>query len=257
VKKFLVELALKVGNYQLKNLNKIKSYTSKKDSSIVTKIDQHSEQMIISAVKKAYPNSSFITEETGNIPLKGSDYLWIIDPLDGTSNYYHGVPLYSVSIGVMMGDELTHGVIYNSAMNELYFAEKGKGAFLNGKKISVSAQKGLANGLFGTGFYYTKEEKILKQSLKRFYDVQVASFGVRRPGAASIDLAWVASGRYDAFWELGLNCWDMAAGILIVQEAGGRISNVDGSKFDLFGRNILASNSIIHNKMVKILNPKR
>ena len=138
-------------------------------------------------------------------------------------------------------------------MKELYYAEKGKGAFLNNRRIHVSGQSTLENGLFGTGFYYTKDEVILKKSLKQFFDVQRASLGVRRPGAASIDLAWTASGRYDAFWELGLNSWDMAAGVLLVSEAGGAVTKIDGSGFDLFGRNILASNRILHDAMVNIL----
>ncbi|MFP4522277.1 MAG: inositol monophosphatase family protein [Fibrobacterota bacterium] len=251
---FLKKTAGKAGAYQLEKFNTDLLVSRKKDSSMVSEVDKNSEEMIMEAVRKEYPGCSFVCEESGETGESDFDgYTFIIDPLDGTSNYLHGVPLFAVSIGVMRKGEIEAGVIYNPAMQEMYYAAKNGGAFLNGKPIRVSEVNEIKNGLFGTGFYYSRDEK-LRINLERFYRVQYESLGVRRPGAAAIDLAWTACGRYDAFWETGLHSWDMAAGALLVKEAGGTLSSTNGSGFDIFGRDILATNTILHNDMVEILN---
>ena len=254
MKKFLINLVKKVGKYQLKKLDQDLITKDKPDSSIVTEVDENSEKMLIEEILKKFPDSKIICEESGLINEDKTGLTWIIDPLDGTTNYSHRLPVFAVSVGVLEKEELISGIIYNPAMNELYFAEKNKGAFLNNNRIKVSKQDRLQGGLFGTGFYYTKDKDELVKLFNMLINVQKESLGVRRPGAAAIDMAWTACGRYDAYWEYGVQSWDISAGVLLVKEAGGCVTKIDGSKIDLFGRNILATNSILHDKLVEVLN---
>lgn len=254
MKNFLINLVKKAGRYQISRLNDRYTIKDKPDSSFATEVDLASEKMIIDDILKKFPDSLIISEETGITNKDNKGLKWIIDPIDGTMNYVHKLPFYSISIGVLENDILKYGIVYNPAMKELFFAEKGKGAFFNSQRVFVSKHDKIQNGLFGTGFYYTKDKDELLNLAKMFVNVQKESLGVRRPGAASIDLCWVACGRYEAYWEFGIQSWDIAGGVLMVEEAGGKVTKINGNKHDLFGRDVLASNGLVHDRMVEILN---
>lgn len=227
-----------------------------KDSinNLVTEVDKHSETKIIEVIKSYYPGHSIISEEVGEL-IQDSDYQWIIDPIDGTVNFAHGIPICCVSIGLKHKDELLLGAVYNPMMNELFFAEKGKGAFLNEKPIRVSDKKDFATACLVTGFPY-KWPKTYEHPIKVFERFVLEGLPVRRLGSAAIDLCWVACGRFDGFWEYNLNSWDVAAGYLIVQEAGGRITNFDGSPYSVFDKETLATNGHIHEDMLQLIRNK-
>src|SRR5258706_1153350 len=209
---------------------------SKQANDFVTEVDRAAEAAIIDAVRKAYPEHAILGEESGALgpssgPGSGADsgkaeYRWIIDPLDGTTNFIHGFPQYCVSIGVEHRGALAHAVIYDPSRNELFTASKGRGAFLNDRRIRVSKCLKLQDALVGTGFPF-KELARADLYLKQLRAMMEKSSGVRRAGAAALDLAYVACGRLDAFWELGLMPWDMAAGVLLIQEAGGLVGDLD------------------------------
>ena len=201
---------------------------AKRANDFVTQVDQAAEQAIIDTVKKAYPDHGFLAEESG--ASEGSaDYVWIIDPLDGTTNFIHGFPQYCVSIGVQHRGALAHAIVYDPNRNELFTASKGRGAFLNDRRIRVTGQTKLADALVGTGFPF-KELTRLDLYTRQLQSMMRNSSGVRRAGAAALDLAYVACGRLDAFWELGLAPWDMAAGVLLIQEAGGLVGDLKGEQ---------------------------
>ncbi len=210
---------------------------SKQANDFVTEVDRAAEAAIIDAVQKSYPEHAILGEESGDIgPQSGpksdsgkQEYRWIIDPLDGTTNFIHGFPQYCVSIGVEHRGALAHGVIYDPARNELFTASKGRGAFLNDRRIRVSKCLKLQDALIGTGFPF-KEMSRAELYLKQLRALMEKSSGVRRAGAAALDLAYVACGRLDAFWELGLMPWDMAAGVLLIQEAGGLVGDLGGDQ---------------------------
>lgn len=227
-----------------------------KDSinNLVTEVDKHSEKKIIEVIKNYYPGHSIISEEVGEL-IQDSDYQWIIDPIDGTVNFAHGIPICCVSIGLKHRDELLLGVVYNPMMNELFFAEKGKGAFLNDRPIRVSDKKDFATACLVTGFPY-KWPKTYEHPIKVFERFVLEGLPVRRLGSAAIDLCWVACGRFDGFWEYNLNSWDVAAGYLIVQEAGGRITNFDGNPYSVFDKETLATNGHIHEDMLQLIRNK-
>ena len=201
---------------------------SKRVNDFVTQIDQAAEQAIIDTVKKAYPDHGFLAEESG-VSGEGAEYVWIIDPLDGTTNFIHGFPQYCVSIGVPHRGAMAHAVVYDPNRNELFTASKGSGAFLNDRRIRVSGQVKLMDALVGTGFPF-KELTRLELYTRQLHALMKGSSGVRRAGAAALDLAYVACGRLDAFWELGLAPWDMAAGTLLIQEAGGLVGDLKGNQ---------------------------
>jgi len=201
---------------------------SKRVNDFVTQVDQAAEQAIIDVVKKAYPDHGFLAEESGASGEK-AEHVWIIDPLDGTTNFIHGFPQYCVSIGVQHRGAMAHAVVYDPNRNELFTASKGRGAFLNDRRIRVSAQSKLMDALVGTGFPF-KELTRLDLYTRQLQAMMKGSSGVRRAGAAALDLAYVACGRLDAFWELGLAPWDMAAGSLLVQEAGGLVGDLKGEQ---------------------------
>ena len=201
---------------------------AKRANDFVTQVDQAAEQAIIEIVKKAYPDHGFLAEESG--ASEGSaDYVWIIDPLDGTTNFIHGFPQYCVSIGVQHRGALAHAIVYDPNRNELFTASKGRGAFLNDRRIRVTGQVKLADALVGTGFPF-KELTRLDLYTRQLQSMMRSCSGVRRAGAAALDLAYVACGRLDAFWELGLAPWDMAAGVLLIQEAGGLVGDLKGEQ---------------------------
>jgi myo-inositol-1(or 4)-monophosphatase len=199
---------------------------SKRVNDFVTQIDQAAEEAIIQTVRRAYPDHAFIAEESGTT-AGDAEYRWIIDPLDGTTNYIHGFPQYCVSIAVQHRGSIAHGVVYDPLKNELFTASKGRGAFLNDRRVRVSKCERLKDALVGTGFPF-KELSRLELYTRQLTTMMQSSAGVRRAGAAALDLAYVASGRLDAFWELGLSAWDMAAGALLIQEAGGLVGDLEG-----------------------------
>jgi myo-inositol-1(or 4)-monophosphatase len=204
---------------------------SKQANDFVTEVDRAAEAAIIEAVKKSYPEHAILGEESGAIESESGEqeYRWIIDPLDGTTNFIHGFPQYCVSIGVEHRGALAHGVVYDPGRNELFTASKGRGAFLNDRRIRVSKCLKLQDALVGTGFPF-KELTRADLYLKQLRALMEKSSGVRRAGAAALDLAYVACGRLDAFWELGLMPWDMAAGVLLIQEAGGLVGDLGGDQ---------------------------
>ncbi len=199
---------------------------SKRVNDYVTQVDRAAEEAIIDIVRKAYPDHGFLAEESG-ATSQDAEYRWIIDPIDGTTNFIHGFPQYCVSIGIEHRGALTHAVVYDPVKNELFTASKGRGAFLNDRRVRVSKCLRLQDALVGTGFPF-KEVGRLDLYTRQLTKFMQTSAGVRRAGAAALDLAYVACGRLDAFWELGLSPWDMAAGTLLIQESGGLIGDLQG-----------------------------
>jgi myo-inositol-1(or 4)-monophosphatase len=210
---------------------------SKRANDFVTEVDRSAEAAIIEIVQKSYPDHGILGEETGSIDGGKQEYRWIIDPLDGTTNFIHGFPQYCVSIGIEHRGALAHGVVYDPIRDELFTASKGNGAFLNDRRIRVSKCSRLGDALVGTGFPFkelTRVDLYLKQLMEK-------SSGVRRAGAAALDLAYVACGRLDGFWELGLSPWDMAAGALLIQEAGGLVGDLEGEQSFLESGDVCAA----------------
>lgn len=201
---------------------------AKQRNDFVTKVDHAAEAAIIETVRKAYPDHAVLAEESGATPGQ-AEYQWIVDPLDGTTNFIHGFPQYCVSIAIRHRNTLAHGVIYDPTKNELFTASKGRGAFLNDRRIRVSKCARLGDALVGTGFPFREVERIEVYTRQLKTMMQTAA-GVRRAGAAALDLAYVACGRLDAFWEMGLSAWDMAAGALMILEAGGLVSDLRGDE---------------------------
>lgn len=226
----------------------------RKDQSInlVTEADLHSEQAVIQTIRKAFPGHQILSEEQGLQKSPTHPVKWIIDPLDGTTNFAHGFPMYNVSIGVEYDGTCILGVVYDPTRNELFLGQQGKGATLNGTPIQVSDTPKLNEGLLVTGFAYdvhTAEDN----NLKEFCAFTVRARGMRRTGTAAIDLCYIACGRFDGFWELQLNPWDTAAGKVIVEEAGGKVTNYAGEPYSIYGRTLIASNGLIHSEMLEIL----
>ena len=201
---------------------------AKRMNDFVTKVDHAAEEAIIDTVRKAYPDHAVLAEESGESAAGSNEYQWIIDPLDGTTNFIHGFPQYCVSIAVRHRGALAHGVIYDPTKNELFTASKGRGAFLNDRRIRVSKCTRLAEALVGTGFPFREMDRIERYS-GQLKAIMQGTAGIRRAGAAALDLAYVACGRLDAFWEMGLSPWDMAAGALMILEAGGLVGDLKGN----------------------------
>lgn len=214
-------------------------------------VDENSEKKIIEMIRSKFPDHAFHAEESGQSE-HSSRYQWIIDPLDGTTNFIKGIPVFAVSIGLMKDDELILGVIYDPVGEELFWAEKDKGAFLNGEPIRVTGIKQLSDAFIGTGFPF-KAKHMLSDYLASFESILNASLGIRRMGAAAIDLAYVAAGRFDGFWEIGLSPWDVAAGAIIIGEAGGVVSDFWNKPYFLHNHYLAASNGKIHAEMCEIL----
>jgi len=248
----IIEIAKKAGEIIKKAYHqKTTNIKYKGDVDLVTETDLMSEKLIIEHVRRYFPEDAIISEER-DIINADAKRKWIIDPLDGTTNFSHRYPFCAVSIGVEENNLMKYGVVYNPILNELFFAELGKGAFLNYENIFVSKTDKMSNAIIGTGFPYDRWEK------GEFYIQEYLAFtkkcqGVRRAGAAAIDLCYVATGRLDGFFERKLKPWDMAAGSLIVKESGGNISQFNGKNWHFSNDTIIASNSIIHTNMIKIL----
>jgi myo-inositol-1(or 4)-monophosphatase len=220
----------------------------KGDVDLVTVADRSSEKLIVERVRAAWPEHDIVGEE-GTRQETGAEFRWYIDPLDGTTNFAHGYPVFCVSMGLERRGEMVAGVLYDPTRNELFAAEKGKGAFLNGEPIRVSETKRLAESLLGTGFPSFKRHK--NPNIHFYHQLTLRSHGVRRAGSAALDLANVACGRFDGFWELNLNPWDTSAGILLVTEAGGVVSRFDGSPFRIDSKETLASNGLLHDELTR------
>jgi len=200
---------------------------AKNKNDFVTQVDKAAEQAIIGVIRAAYPEHAVLAEESGDTPGTRAEYRWIIDPLDGTTNYIHGFPQYCVSIALEHKGALAHGVVYDPGKNELFTASRGRGAFLDDRRMRVTKCLHLKDALVGTGFPFREVDRI-ELYLKQLRAMMTGSAGVRRAGAAALDLAYVAAGRLDAFWEMGLSPWDMAAGALLIQEAGGLVGDLQG-----------------------------
>jgi myo-inositol-1(or 4)-monophosphatase len=224
---------------------------SKRAHDYVTQVDRAAEEAIIEIVRKAYPDHAFLAEESGTTG-GAADYRWIIDPVDGTTNFIHGFPQYCVSIAVEHRGALAHAVVYDPLKNELFTASKGRGAFLNDRRIRVSKCTRLQDALVGTGFPF-KEVSRLDLYMRQLRSFMETSAGVRRAGAAALDLAYVACGRLDAFWELGLSPWDMAAGALLIQEAGGLVGDLTGEHQFLESGDICAATPKLFSALLEAL----
>ena len=215
---------------------------------LVTEADRASEKLIVERLRARWPEHGIVAEE-GTRSETGAEYRWYVDPLDGTTNFAHGYPVFCVSIALARQDgQLEVGVLYDPTRDEMFAAARGGGAKLNGRPIHVSRTASLAQSLLGTGFPSHKRHK--NPNIYFYHQITLRSHGVRRAGSAALDLANVASGRYDGFWEFNLNPWDTAAGVLLVQEAGGNVTRFDGSPFRLDSREVLASNGLIHQELI-------
>ena len=221
----------------------------------VSEVDQAAETAIIDVLLDAYPGHGILAEESGRARgAKDSEFTWIIDPLDGTTNFLHGFPVYAVSIALAHRGAVQQAVVYDPTRNDLFFASRGRGAFLNDRRLRVSKRTRISDSLIGTGFPFRKGDNF-KRYVKMFEEVMQSCAGLRRPGAAALDLCYVAAGYYDGFFETGLNPWDMAAGSLIITEAGGLIGNFTGESDFLYQREVVAGNPKIYGQLVQILAP--
>jgi myo-inositol-1(or 4)-monophosphatase len=228
---------------------------TKAPNDFVTEVDHAAEASIIETLLGAYPGHGILAEESGSTRgAKDSDYVWIIDPLDGTTNFIHGLPTYAVSIALSFRSQIQQAVVYDPARNDLFFASKGRGAFLNDKRLRVSKRTRMAEALIGTGFPFRKGDDV-DRYVRLFTAVMKSCAGLRRPGAAALDLCYVAAGWYDAFFETGLSPWDVAAGSLLVTEAGGLVGNFTGEADYLHRREIVAGNPKIYGQLVQMLAP--
>jgi myo-inositol-1(or 4)-monophosphatase len=228
---------------------------TKGTNDFVTEVDQAAEQAIISTLLDAYPEHGILAEESGRQHgNKHSDFLWIIDPLDGTTNFIHGFPVYAVSIALSFRGKIEQAVVYDPSRNDLFYASKGRGAFLNDRRLRVSRRTRMGDAMIGTGFPFRKGDNF-KRYLKMFEEVMQHCAGVRRPGAAALDLCYVAAGWYDGFFETGLSPWDVAAGSLMITEAGGLVGNFTGEADFLHQREVVAGNPKIYAQLVKTLAP--
>ena len=220
-------------------------------NNLVTEVDTRAETRIIDVIRKHCPTHSIISEEVGELTMD-SPYKWIIDPIDGTVNFAHGIPICCVSIALSHHDELILGAVYNPMMNELFFAESGKGATLNDIPIRTSKKAEFRKACLVTGFPY-KWPETREHPIKVFERFILQGLPVRRLGSAAIDLCWVACGRFDGFWEYNLSPWDVAAGYLIVTEAGGKVTNFDGQPYSVYDKQTLATNGLIHDEMLRLI----
>lgn len=257
------DLAQQAGNILLDYQKKLTSVKHKSDGAgLVTEADEQAEKFLIESLNNHFPQIGFLAEESGETAAKSPEQSgeqsalnqirWIIDPLDGTNNYAHHVPWFCVSIGLEIDQEIYMGIIHHPVLKETFSAIKGQGAFLNQEKIQVSKINKLEDALLTVGFYYYKDT-VLQQEIARFEKVHQKVLGIRRPGSAALDIAYTAAGRFDGYWERGLNPWDMAAGFLIAQEAGARISKYNGSAVTIYDKEILLTNGIIHQELMDII----
>jgi myo-inositol-1(or 4)-monophosphatase len=250
---FAQNVAREAGLILLEKFGRVLKTTDKGDKNIVTEADIASEEYIVGQIKTHFPRHRILAEEAGEVIVETgeSEYRWVIDPLDGTTNFSHGYPCFCVSVGLERDGVLQLGAIYDPTRDEMFAAERGNGATLNGRRIQTSSVENLERALVVTGFPYDVQTR--ERFVELFSRFVLNSQAVRRDGSAAIDLAYVACGRFEGFWEEGLSPWDTAAGALIVEEAGGRVSHYNGSKFDIYRPQILATNGVVHEQMLEIL----
>jgi len=248
-----IEAAREAGQFLRYSVGRVRSVETKEgeERNLVSEIDRGSEERIISIIRRHYPAHGILAEESGASPTD-AEYKWIIDPLDGTTNFLHGLPVFCVTIGIEYRGEIIAGVVYDPNQDVLYTAEKGKGAYMNGRRMKVSTTGRLIDSVLMTGFPYDIA-KNPDHAVEHFVDFLMEARGIRRFGSAALDLCYVAAGRLDGFWEVNLHPWDMAAGILLVTEAGGTVSDFSGAPLSIYGGKIVASNGVIHGAMVRVL----
>jgi myo-inositol-1(or 4)-monophosphatase len=250
---FAIEIARDAGNVLVQKLGTAKVST-KGDINLVTEADVAAENLIIDRIRSYYPQHEILAEESGETVLVGgkkSEWKWIIDPLDGTTNYAHGYPCFCVSIALERAGQLEIGVVYDPMRDEMFAAERGQGATLNDRKIRVSTVDQLSGAMLCTGFPYNVRER--PDFAREFTNFTMIAQAVRRDGSAALDLAYVACGRFDGFWEDGLSPWDIAAGALLIFEARGRVTNFNDQPLDIYNEQVLATNGLIHDAMMKVL----
>ena len=251
LKRIALKAVREAGAILMKYFGKAQSIDYKGEINLVTEVDRQSEEAILSIIKDSYPDHRILAEETGDSG-ESSSFKWIIDPLDGTTNYAHGYPCFSVSLAIEQEGEVIYGAVYDPVREELFIAEKGKGAYLNGKALKVSSTQNLNHSLLCTGFPYDVRDDI-NGNLINFRSFLLKAQAVRRDGSAALDLCHTAAGRFDGFWEQKLFPWDVAAGSLLVIEAGGKLTNFKGENFSIYTKEIVASNGIIHHQMIETL----
>ena len=251
----LKRIALKAvkegGAILMEYLGKVQSIDYKGEINLVTEVDRRSEEVVMGIIKDSYPDHRILAEETGDSG-ESSSFKWIIDPLDGTTNYAHGYTCFCISLAIEHEGEVIYAAVYDPVREELFTAEKGKGAYLNGKAIKVSSTQQLNQSLLCTGFPYDVRND-MNSNILHFRNFLLKTQAVRRDGSAALDLCYTAAGRFDGFWEQKLFPWDVAAGSLLVTEAGGNLSNFKGENFSIYDKEIVASNGIIHNQMIEVL----
>jgi myo-inositol-1(or 4)-monophosphatase len=244
-----VEIARESGALLAKLFTEPVEISYKRRSDLVTAADRRSEALIVERLRRHFPEHGIVAEEGGGHSAP-SEYCWYVDPLDGTTNFAHGFPIFCVTLGLACSGEVIAGVVYDPTRDDLYTTERGGGAYLNGRRLQVSRTEKLSEGLVATGFppFATNHDL----NIKFYFRFTEISHGIRRCGSAALDLCSVAAGRFDGFWELKLNPWDKAAGSLLVTEAGGCMSDLQGRPFDLLGDDVLASNGLIHDQMLEV-----
>jgi myo-inositol-1(or 4)-monophosphatase len=250
-----VRAARRAGNVILRNLNRVDSLAvvEKGRNDFVTEVDRAAEQEIIQTVLRSYPTHGFLAEESG-VTAADAEFVWVIDPLDGTTNFLHGFPQFCVSLGIQYRGKIEHAVVYDPWRQEIFTATRGDGAYLDGKRIRVTKAKSMDGALIGTGFPYRDNVHFIDPYMAMLKTVTMRAAGVRRPGSAALDLAYVAAGRTDGFWELGLSPWDTAAGTLLIQEAGGLVGTLTGGEYTL-GPHIVAGGPKVYESLLSAIGP--
>ena len=253
---FAIQTARDAGRILVERLGRALQVSNKGDIDLVTEADLASEKLIIERIRSHYPRHAILAEESGAsdgvLSFSGkSEWKWIVDPLDGTTNYAHGYPCFCVSIALERAGKIDLGVIYDPLRDEIFAAERGQGATLNERRIRVSGVEQLNGAMMCTGFPYDVRQR--PEFARHFTNFTMHVQAVRRDGSAALDLAYVACGRFDGFWEEGLHPWDVAGAVLMIEEAGGRVSDYDGAAFDIYSAPILASNGLVHEQMMRVL----
>ncbi|MFH1572794.1 MAG: inositol monophosphatase family protein [Acidobacteriota bacterium] len=246
-----IEVAREAGRYLMSRFRQPLAVAHKGEVDLVTEVDIAAEKMILARLSGEFPSHTFMAEEQ-HPETRSGNYRWIIDPLDGTTNYAHGLPAFAVSLGLEVDGRVRWGVVYDPCQEEMFLARQGGGAWLNGRQITVSKQTDLGVSLLATGFPYDIRTSS-RNNLDHFHSFALRALAIRRIGSAALDLCYLAAGRFDGFWELSLHAWDCAAGYLIVREAGGKVSNFSGEEGSIYDQECVASNSLIHQQMLDVI----